>query len=128
VRAVLEGVAYHYRGAIEIVRELGVEVRRISMTGGEVRSDLWNVIKASVLGAEIILPRVADAASLGAAILAAVGAKCYDSFHKAIQSMVHVERKVEPDPRLKAEYDRLYPKYVAVYRCLEKAFEELDLG
>jgi len=125
VRAILEGVAYHYRGVFELLEELGVRVRRVTMTGGEVRGKLWNRIKASTLGLKILLPRVSDAASLGAAILAAVGSKHYASFERAVSSMVSVEQEVEPVPELEAAYRGLYGRYVALYRRLEATFDLL---
>lgn len=123
IRAVLEGVAYQYVGAMELLRDLGVEVRRVTMTGGEVRGRLWNEVKASVLGMKILIPRVAGAASLGAAILAAVAAGHFKSFNEAARSMVHVAEAYEPSPKLHEEYAKLYEAYVEVYRRIEKAFE-----
>ena len=123
IRAVLEGVAYQYVGAMELLRDLGVEVRRVTMTGGEVRGRLWNEIKASVLGMRILVPRVISAASLGAAILAAVGAGLYRSFDEAVSSMVHVAEAYEPRPELHEKYVKLYKAYVETYRRLEDAFE-----
>lgn len=122
VRAILEGVAFQYRGVLELLEELGVRVKRLTMTGGEVRGELWNKIKASVTELSILLPRVSDAASLGAAMLAAVGCKHYTDTRQAIESMVHVERAVDPDPKMQRIYSELYQKYVSVYRHLEPAF------
>jgi len=122
IRAILEGVAFHYRGAIEILTELGVTIKRLSITGGEARSDVWNRIKATVAGVPLYVPKVIDAASLGAAILAAAGAGYYSGVRSASARMVSFERVVEPDPNLVETYIRLYEKYRAVYRELEKAF------
>ncbi|MCS7105171.1 MAG: xylulokinase [Thermofilaceae archaeon] len=123
VRAILEGVAYHYKGAIELLSELGVNVRRFTMTGGEVRGELWNQIKAAMLGINILIPRETDAASLGAAILAALGTRHYATVREAVQAMVHVARVVEPDSELFSSYTRLYEIYRATYYALEKAYD-----
>ena len=122
VRAVLEGVAYQYVGTLNLLRELGVEVRRISMTGGEVRGKLWNEIKAAVLGMKLIVPRVVEAASLGAAILAAVGSSMFTSFTRAIESMVHIAEVYEPALELHERYVELWKRYEYVYEVLERAF------
>lgn len=126
VRAILEGVAYHYKGVFELLKELKVQVRRVTMTGGEVKGELWNKIKASVSGVMISLPRISDAASLGAAMLAAVGSGHYSTVQQAVESMVRIERRVEPDPGLEVAYAELYEKYISVYRRLEGVFEELS--
>jgi xylulokinase len=123
IRAILEGVAFHYRGVLGLLAELGVAVKRLSLTGGEARSEVWNKIKASVAGMPLHVPKVLDAASLGAAILAAVGAKHYGDVRTAAENMVRFERVIDPDPRLAEAYEKLYEKYCAVYRRLEGAFE-----
>ncbi|MCD6095836.1 MAG: xylulokinase, partial [Thermoprotei archaeon] len=46
IRAIMEGVAFQYVETIQLIEELGVDIRRIVMTGGEAKSDLWNQIKA----------------------------------------------------------------------------------
>ncbi len=125
IRATLEGVAYHYADAVAILQELGIKVRRITMTGGEVRGKLWNEIKAAVLGSRVLIPKVTDAASLGAAILAAVGAGCFNSFEQAVNSMVHIAEEYMPDPVLSSKYAELRQLYKEVYRRLESSFEVL---
>lgn len=125
IRAVLEGVAYHYADAMTILRELGIRVRRITMTGGEVRGRLWNEIKAAALGSRLLIPRVTDAASLGAAVLAAIGAGCFNSFERAVNSMVRIAEEYMPDPALSSKYAELHQVYREVYRHLEGAFEVL---
>ncbi|RLF02628.1 MAG: xylulose kinase, partial [Thermoprotei archaeon] len=97
-------------------------VRRISMTGGEVRGKLWNEIKAAVLGMKLIVPRVVEAASLGAAILAAVGSSTFTSFTRAIESMVHIAEVYEPALELHERYVELWKRYEYVYEVLERAF------
>lgn len=125
IRSILEGVAFHYRGALELLADLGVTVKRMTITGGEARSEVWNRIKAATAGVPLFVPRVTDAASLGAAILAAVGAGYFKSAKSAVESMVSVERVVEPEPALATIYEQLYEKYCAVFRRLEEAFELL---
>ncbi|MEM1714568.1 MAG: xylulokinase [Thermofilaceae archaeon] len=122
VRAILEGVAFQYKGVLDLLEELGVHVKRLTMTGGEARGELWNRIKASVVGVSLLLPHVSDAAGLGAAILAAVGCGHYGDVRRAIASMVHIERAVDPDPEMQRIYAELYPRYLKTYRCLEQAF------
>lgn len=125
IRAVLEGVAYHYTGAMAILQELGIRIRRVTMTGGEVRGRLWNEIKAAALGLKLLIPKVTDAASLGAAVLAAIGAGCFGSFERAIDSMIHIAEEYMPDSVLSNKYAELRRVYKEVYRHLEGAFEVL---
>jgi len=128
VRAVLEGVAFQYVGTLELLKELGIGVRRISMTGGETRSHLWNTIKASVVGREILVPHITDAAGLGAAMLAAVGSGVFKSFKEAVNAMVRIAHVYRPDPELHKTYRSLQRVYEEVYRHLEKIYDILGAG
>lgn len=69
------------------------------------------------------VPKVIDAASLGAAILAAVGARQHRDVRVAAESMVRFERVIDPDPYLAKTYKKLYERYCTVYRELEKVFD-----
>jgi len=126
IRAILEGIALQYAEVFEILEEMKVEVRRITMTGGEARSELWNIIKASVLRREIAVPRIIAATSLGAAILAAIGAKLHSSIEKATEEMVHIAKVYKPDPALSKVYQEIYKRYREIYSILEGSFRLLN--
>ncbi len=122
IRAIMEGVAFQYVETIELVERLGVSVRRITMTGGEARSHIWNQIKADVLGRVIEVPEVLDAAALGACILASVGVKAYKDFKEAIGGMVRIAKEYRPRPEAHAKYLKLYKAYQEVYEKLKECF------
>jgi sugar (pentulose or hexulose) kinase len=58
VRAVLEGIAYQYPSLLDVVTTRGLEPTSMTISDGEARSELWNQIKADVLGAPLIPPFV----------------------------------------------------------------------
>lgn len=122
VRAVLEGVAFQYVGTIKLLEDLGIRIERITMTGGEIRSELWNRIKADVLGRRILVSPSVNTAGLGAAILAAVGIGAFVSFRKAVESMVGDPRTYQPDPEAHKRYTAIYEKYEKIYDVLSESF------
>ena len=69
VRAVLEGVAFSLRDALEVMRPLSRLERAIG-TGGGARSDSWLQIVADVLGIPLTRPEDVPGAAFGAAALA----------------------------------------------------------
>ena len=73
VRAILEGTAFALRHTIEVAVAAGAEVRELRSVGGCSRSQVWNQIKADVLGRPIVLPRTPIGSPFGAAILAGMG-------------------------------------------------------
>ncbi len=125
VRAVLEGAAYAVRHVAEPILAAGVEVTEMRLAGGPSRSELWARIKADVTGFPVAIPRVAETAVLGAAILAATGAGLMPDLATAVRRMTAVERRIEPDRATAARYARLYGVYRSLYPVLAAAFAEL---
>jgi xylulokinase len=70
-RALMEGTGYEVATCLDGLREIGITPGELVVIGGGARSDLWAQIKADILGCPVYRPRHTEAASLGAAILAA---------------------------------------------------------
>ena len=71
-RALLESLAYEYATALDVMRENYPEVSfdEIRVIGGGARSDLWNQIKADVMGIRYVRLARDDYAMLGDILLA----------------------------------------------------------
>ncbi len=126
IRAILEGVAFQYIETLQIIERLGIHVKRITMTGGEAKSNLWNQIKADILGMSIEIPEVLDAAALGACILASIGVKACRDFRDSTKKMVRISKRYTPAPRVHNEYTKLYRAYQEVYNHLKECFKILS--
>lgn len=70
-RAVLEAVAYDLRANLDHMAALGCALERLVVFGGGARSDLWPQIIAAVAGLPTFAGRGSEAATRGAAWLAA---------------------------------------------------------
>jgi xylulokinase len=118
VRAVLEGVAFGLRDALELLKELGVEPQLGRASGGGARSDLWLRIVASVL--EIPLERTAieEGAAYGAALLGGVAAGVFADVHEAVAACVRIRDRIEPEPAWADTYAREYQRFRALYPAL----------
>jgi xylulokinase len=118
VRAVLEGVAFALRDALDLVAELGgmISVGRVS--GGGARSELWRQIVASAL--EIPLERTAvdEGAAYGAALLAGVAGGAWSSAEEAIDACVRVRETVDPVPDWVQTYAEARQRFRALYPAL----------
>ncbi len=117
-RAIIEGVSFGTALILETMRAAGFAPSEMAICGGATRSDLWLQIHADVANLPLTLTRVADAPSLGSAILAAVGAGCYPDIPTAARAMVHVVRRIEPDARRHAAYLPFYEAYKETYAAL----------
>jgi sugar (pentulose or hexulose) kinase/phosphoglycerate dehydrogenase-like enzyme len=74
-RALIEGIAFSVRANLEqIIAVSGKKIPKIMVTGGMSGSVLFTQITSDVTGCAVNVPPVSEASSLGAAVLAGVGA------------------------------------------------------
>lgn len=121
-RSVLEGIAITMADNIEAMETaLGASYETVIVTGGGAKSDLMMQIVADVLGRPTRRAAVDDAAGLGAAICAAVGAGLHPTWDRAIEAMVR--RGVQFDPS--ADRTEAYAPVRARYRAMRQASDVL---
>ncbi|HET6310455.1 MAG TPA: xylulokinase [Candidatus Nitrosotalea sp.] len=119
-RAVMEGVTYSLADCLQVMIELGVEVRQVRALGGGARSHLWRQIQADVFGLPVHRTSVDEGPAYGAALLAGVTAGHFKSVSDAV-SVVRLRPEVaEPNP----ESAQLYSRYLRIYRDLYPATAE----
>ncbi len=106
-RAAIEGLAFELRLLWETLeRFTHYPIERVIVIGGGARNRLWTQIKADATGRVLDVPTQTEAVTLGAAILAGMGAGVYADEQDAYQ---HVRfDQVIPDLQRAAEYERLY--------------------
>lgn len=114
VRSVLEAVACEVRGCLEVLRASGQRVEEVVLAGGGARSRVWAAIKAHTWRLPVLLPRVTEAASLGAMVLAAAGLGLRPLEEAA--ALNPPVGRIDPDPALAAQYDRVYAEHRALYQ------------
>ena len=125
VRSILEGAAFALRHNLEVAVRAGAEVREMRSVGGCSRSDLWNQIKADVLGLPVLLPRTSVGSPFGDAILAGMGAGVYPDVRKSLAEMVQLDRRFEPDRANHERYSEIYQVYRDIYEHLRGDFDHL---
>lgn len=107
VRAVLEGVALALRRALEALRALTPIADEVLVVGGGSQSALWRQVHADALGMDVVKTSVdQQAATLGAAAVAAVGTGLWSDFERVRDAHV-TEARHTADPAQTAFYDRL---------------------
>jgi xylulokinase len=119
-RAVMEGVAYSLADCLQVIIDLGVQVRQVRALGGGARSQLWRQIQADVYGLPVHRTTVDEGPAYGAALLAGVTAGHFKDVSDAC-SVVRLRPEVaEPKP----ESAQLYSRYLRIYRDLYPATAE----
>lgn len=113
--AVLEGVAFALRHSIDIIRNMGINIKRSNICGGGTKNKLWLKIISNVLGIELLIPESREGASLGAALLAAKGIMTAHEY-EALESKVYkTAETVKPEDGLTAKYEERYLKWRKLY-------------
>lgn len=127
-RAVMEGITLDQKDILTSIREAGVDVSRIRIMGGATKSEIWNQLQADCYGVPVETLKITDAAVMGAAICAGVGAGLYPDIPSAADALVRVDRTYEPSEEMVAFYDDSYRLYVKTYEALsgkDGVFEEI---
>ncbi|MFO7946366.1 MAG: FGGY family carbohydrate kinase [Armatimonadota bacterium] len=110
-RGIMESCACVLTELLEPVRNHGVKVGRVRSLGRSARSDLWLQMKADMLGVPVERPACSDAASLGAAMLAATGTGQFDTLKQASEAWYQPESVFEPQEENSAAYREVYQRY-----------------
>jgi xylulokinase len=119
-RAVLESIAYDFAQALDVVRAYFPDATfsEVRVIGGGAKSQLWNQIKADVLGLPYVRLQREDLAALGCAIMAGHAVGIYPDMAATAARFTPTTARVEPRPA----YTDFYKPYVAAY---EAAFDHL---
>ncbi|MGB9606280.1 MAG: FGGY-family carbohydrate kinase, partial [Bryobacteraceae bacterium] len=128
LKGILEGTIYYLKECVDALPPTGIAIEDYRVVGGGSKSDLWVQLCADILGRPMVRPRITEAGTLGAAILAGVGAGVFSSFHEAVERMVQLERSFEPDPGRHTAYMRRYAHYRALYPTLAAYLRNLVSG
>jgi len=122
--AVLEGVVF---SLYHIAEELPVKnVSKIITGGGSSTDKLMAKIKAELFGCEILRAKDSNSSALGAAIIAMVGHKVFDSFEDAIVSLVKYVSVAKPDGTKREKLLKRFEIYKKLYFSLKSQFEEFS--
>jgi xylulokinase len=116
IRAVLEGVAFSLREALEVISAIA-PVHQLLATGGGARSNIWLRILADVLQTELIAPKAEEGAAYGAAILAMVGVGAYSNLEAALKILPQVSNVVQPQEN--PVYEAGFKRYRLLYDALK---------
>ncbi len=125
-RAIMEGVTYAMRDSLEIIREMGVPVRQIRVSGGGSKSKLWRQMQADVFGKPAATINAEQGPAFGVALLAAVGAGAYKDIVEACSANIKVVSETPVDRKARRCYDRAFPISQDLYRSLKKDFKSIS--
>jgi len=129
-RAVMESVAYEYAYYLKVLRALhpAEPFGEMLSVGGGAKSDLFNQIKADVLGVKISTYDMGETALIGAAVIAGVGAGALDGYERPILNSIRKGREFLPDEARHAMYKKPAADYLTAIERLTGYYREVQEG
>lgn len=110
-RAVLEGTAFALRDAMTTLDRWVGGFERIVFVGGGTLSPTWLSIVSDVLALDGEVPESADA-SLGAAMLAGVGAGVFESLEDGLDRCYRTRTAIRHERERARAYDAIFQRYL----------------
>jgi xylulokinase len=126
IRSVLEGATYAMRDSLELIREMGVNIEQIRVSGGGARNPLWKQIQADIYGHDVHSLNSTEGPAFGVALLAQVGTGGFASVPEACDATIRLADQTTVDPRVRGQYDRGYALYRQLYRDLRASFAAIS--
>ena len=124
-KSIMEGLGFEVLWNIEVVKELGVSIKKVKMIGGATKSNLWPQIIADVTGERIFVPSVTEAACLGAAILAGVGGGIFKNPQESFEKLQIKEKEIIPSRDNTVKYEKLFKVYKETFWKLQDSYKSL---
>ncbi|MDP2897286.1 MAG: FGGY family carbohydrate kinase [bacterium] len=119
-RAVVEGLCYQLRQALEILSgATGFTPTGIRVVGGSAKNELWNQTRADVTGLPAAVSAAKEATVLGAAAFAFKGAGLFTSPEEFMAGVDLGEEIYQPSGRTPF-YERGYEDYLRTIACFAK--------
>lgn len=128
-RAVLESVAYEYAYYLKILKELipNLNLTEARVIGGGAKSEVWNQIKADVLGVPFLGLTRSEFGTWGAAMIAGKAVGIYsDLAEVAFEHAVPAGKPLEPDMEKHAQYEGYVERYIELQETLANTFHSFS--
>jgi xylulokinase len=115
-KAVMEGVSFVLRKNCDDIISKGTAIDSIIATGGGAKSSVWCQIQSDITGLPVVVPKVTEAACLGAAMIAAQNDGRYPTLTDAASETVTFVRRYTPNPT--PELEQAYRKFCKLYDAM----------
>lgn len=123
-RAVLESVAFGFMHHIEVLDDMGLNVKRVFLSNGGAKSPVWKKIVLDVIGCDGSYMANHPGSCLGAALLA-LESRGVSRNWKTLDYFLDRAMKIPHSPENHIRYKKYYDIYRELYERLQPLFPEL---
>lgn len=125
-RSVLEAIGYDYISVTDNYRNAGIDLDVITVTEGGSKSELWNQIKADMMGSRVVTLKTAEGAVLTDAVTAAYAVGDILNLKSAFEDNLEIKKIYLPNAKNTVYYRSIYDnKHKLVKEEMAAAFETL---
>jgi sugar (pentulose or hexulose) kinase len=116
IRSIMEGAAFALKDNMNEAKQSGAVIRKLRAVGGSTNSDIWMTIKASALGLPIEIPVSTLGAPGGLIAISSYALGEFSSIQEASDSLVKIDRTVEPVPEWIQCYEDRFKIFKSLYQ------------
>lgn len=125
LRAVMEGITLNLGLIVNIFRQ-HVPVENMTVIGGCAQNPVWQQMMADIYQTDIHIPNyLEEATSMGAAILAGIGAGLFKDF-SVTDRFIHIDKTISPIAANVEKYKQLSEVFDRTYYHLKEVYTDLS--
>lgn len=124
-RAVIEGVTFALNDSLCVIRDMGIQVDTVRVTGGGAKNDFWCQLIADVMDVQVERLAQEEGPAYGAAILAAVGSGAFADVRSACHQLIQVQQVLAPRAERVSYYRKKYSQFKEIYSTVRGLYKTL---
>ncbi|GAB1483590.1 FGGY-family carbohydrate kinase [Treponema sp.] len=121
-RAVVEAIGFMVRSAVDKLENAGYPIAEMRLSGGQAKNELWNHLKANMVGRRLIVPEIEDGELAGNACLSLCALGQAANLEQAVARIVRMERSYEPDQAEHSYHSERYASYEGMLSKIDHLF------
>lgn len=124
-RSVLEAIGYDYMGVTDQYREAGVDLSRITITEGGSTDDVWNQMKADMIGSTAVVMKTHGGAVMTDCAMAQYAVGDSEDLMGSLRRLSQQDREFVPDRENTRLYREFYDTRASVINGMKGVFSTL---
>ncbi|MFW5794533.1 MAG: xylulokinase [Bacillota bacterium] len=121
-QAVIEGITFALKDSFELIKNLGVNIKSVRITGGGAKSKIWTQMISDILDVEVYTMKAEEGPAFGAAILAMVGVGHYKNVQLACKDLIKIDGVFKQNFTNVKIYSQKYSKFGIIYSKVKDIF------
>ena len=125
IRSLIEGATFAMNDCVTLMKDRGLKVSQIRLSGGGARSAFWRQLQADIYATTCATINTEEGPAYGAALLGAVGAGQFKNIRQACEAGIKITRTIKPNAKARQLYAKYYEQYQQLYPALKDQFASI---